>query len=153
MEENRIIPVSKHDIVNKKRRELAAKCIEDPYDMDSLELLYIYNDDPDDLETPDIIVSVIDPLPSLLMESAANISKLMEFNGDVIWLINRDNPGVNRHVLKKYLGFIPDHSQEEIPREMICRAEYNCIELPEIVHLKGIEDLADHILKIFALRV
>ena len=110
-------------------------------------------DDPDDLETPDIIVSVIDPLPSLLMESAANISKLMEFNGDVIWLINRDNPGVNRHVLKKYLGFIPDHSQEEIPREMICRAEYNCIELPEIVHLKGIEDLADHFLKIFALRV
>ena len=40
MEENRIIPVSKHDIVNKKRRELAAKCIEDPYDMDSLEALF-----------------------------------------------------------------------------------------------------------------
>ncbi len=110
-------------------------------------------DDPDDLESPDIIVSVIDPLPSLLMEGAANISKLMEFNGDVIWLVNRDNTGVNRHVLKKYLGFIPDHSQEEIPREIICRAEYNCIELPEIVRLKGIEGLADHIAKAFAPRV
>ena len=110
-------------------------------------------DDPDDLETSDIIVSVIDPLPCLLMDGAENISKLMEFNGDVIWLINRDNPGVNRHVLKKYLGFIPDHSQEEVPREIICRAEYNCIELPEIVRLKGIEDLADHIAKIFSLRV
>jgi len=40
MEENKIIPASKHEIVNKKRRELAAKCIEDPYDMDSLEALF-----------------------------------------------------------------------------------------------------------------
>ena len=110
-------------------------------------------DDPDELESPDIIVSVIDPLPSLLMDGAVNISKLMEFNGDVIWLINRDNPGVNRHIFKKYLGFIPDYSQEEVPREIICRAEYNCIELPEIVRLKGIEDLADHIAKVFSMRV
>ena len=110
-------------------------------------------DDPDELESPDIIVSVIDPLPSLLMEGAVNISEMMEFNGDVIWLVNRDNSGVNRHILKKYLGFITDYSQEEIPREIICRAEYNCIELPEIVRLKGIEDLADHIAKKFSLKV
>ena len=110
-------------------------------------------DDPDDLESPDIIVSVIDPLPSLLIEGAVNISEMMEFNGDVLWLVNRDNPGVNRHILKKYLGFIPDYSQEEVPRDIICRAEYNCIELPEIVRLKGIEDLADHIAKVFSQRV
>ena len=110
-------------------------------------------DDPDNLESPDIIVSVIDPLPSLLIEGAVNISEMMEFNGDVLWLVNRDNPGVNRHILKKYLGFIPDYSQEEVPRDIICRAEYNCIELPEIVRLKGIEDLADHIAKVFSQRV
>lgn len=106
-------------------------------------------DDPEDIEVPDIIVSVIDPLPSLLIEGATGISELMRFNGDVVWLINRDNPGVNRHALKKYLGFIPDFSQDEIPRETIARAEYNCIELPEIVRLKGIEEVADHIAKAF----
>ncbi len=104
-------------------------------------------DDPEDLETVDIIVSVIDPLPSLLMEGAAAISDLMDFKGDVIWLINRDNQGVNRHALKKYLGFIPDYSQEEISRESICRAEYNCIELPEIAAMEGIEEIADCIVK------
>ena len=53
----------------------------------------------------------------------------------------------------KYWQVYDRTTEEEVPREMICRAEYNCIELPEIVRLKGIEDLADHIAKVYSMRV
>lgn len=110
-------------------------------------------DDPDDLSSSDLVVSVIDPLPSLLMEGAAAIREIMEYRGETVWVINRDNQGVNRRTLKKYLGFLPEYSQEEIPRETICRAEYNCVELPEIAELKGIEELAEYIAGSFSQRI
>ena len=72
----------------------------------------------------------------------------MDCGSDVIWMLNRDNPGVNSRALKKYLGFIPEFIQQEIPRESICRAEYNCIELPETIKLEGVEKLAAYLKKI-----
>ena len=105
-------------------------------------------DGPPGDELPDITVAVIDPLPSLLMEGAQKISELMDRGSDVIWMLNRDNPGVNSRALKKYLGFIPEFIQQEIPRESICRAEYNCIELPETIKLEGVEKLAAYLKRI-----
>ena len=110
-------------------------------------------DGPSEGDMPDIIVAVIDPLPSLLVEGAAKIIELMDSRAEVIWLLNRDNQGVNRRTLKKYLGFLPELSQQEIPRETICRAEYNCIELPEVTRLEGVEKLADDLRKMISLNI
>ena len=107
-------------------------------------------DEPEDPEDEDIVIAVIDPLPSKLMEGADTIGKLTELKAPVLWLVNRDNPGVNRRSMEKYLGFRPEFRQEEVPREMICRAEYNCIRLSNIYKTDGLEKLAEHIRIIFA---
>lgn len=109
---------------------------------------YVVSDTDFEYENEDIIVGVIDPLPSCLIEGAEVIEKLMNCSTPVIWLVNRDNPGVNRRTMQRYLCFEPEFSQAEVPREIICRAEYNCIELDELYKLEGIEKLAEH-LKIF----
>ena len=102
------------------------------------------------MDEMDIIVAVIDPLPSLLIDGAANIGELREMKREVLWILNRDNKGVNRREMKRYLGFMPEFSQEEIPREIIARAEYNCEKLPSVMELKGIEALGDHIRSIMS---
>ena len=106
---------------------------------------YRITDEPDEFEFQDILVAVIDPLPSKMMEGADRIRELIEGPVPVVWLVNRDNAGVNRRSMQKYLCFSPQFSQEEVPREIICRAEYNCIELSEIYRLEGLEKLAGHI--------
>ena len=111
---------------------------------------YAVYDDPECMDEMDIIVAVIDPLPSLLIEGSANIGELREMKREVLWILNRDNKGVNRREMKRYLGFMPEFSQEEIPREIIARAEYNCEKLPSVMELKGIEALGDHIRSIMS---
>ena len=95
----------------------------------------------------DFTVGVIDPLPSSLVKGADMIGKLRELPEKVFWIINMDNEGVNRRELRRFLGFMPDFSQEAVPRELITRAEYNCVELEELCPLKGIEKLAEEIRK------
>ena len=102
-------------------------------------------DSPGDVQDQDIIIAVMDPLPSLLMKGKETIEDLLDHQGDVRWIINRDNPGVNKREMLRFLGFRPGFIQEEIPREYISRAEYNCIRLSEICPLKGIEELAEEI--------
>ena len=62
-----------------------------------------------------------------------------------LWLINRDNPGVNHRQLERFLEIRPDFSQEALPYESICRAEYNCEKSGEVLKLSGIEKLAEYI--------
>ena len=109
---------------------------------------YVVSDNDFEYEDEDIIVGVIDPLPSRLMEGAEAIDELMNCSTPVVWLVNRDNPGVNRRAMQRYLCFEPEFSQAEVPREIICRAEYNCVELDELHKLEGIEKLAEY-LKVF----
>lgn len=107
-------------------------------------------DEPDDPDEEDVIVGVIDPLPSRLMDGADRIRMLADSGREVLWIINRDNPGVNRRAMEKYLTFRPSLSQEEISREIICRAEYNCVELSELVRIEGVEKLAQIIKRSFS---
>lgn len=109
---------------------------------------YIVTDSCFEYEDEDVIVGVIDPLPSLLMDGADMIEELLSLKTPVVWIVNRDNPGVNRTMMRKYLCFTPEFSQAEVPREIIVRAEYNCLELNELIKLEGIEKLADY-LKVF----
>ena len=80
--------------------------------------------------------------------TADMIEELLSLKTPVVWIVNRDNPGVNRTMMRKYLCFTPEFSQAEVPREIIVRAEYNCLELNELIKLEGIEKLADY-LKVF----
>ena len=106
---------------------------------------YIVEDSPSNCSDMDIIVGVIDPLPSLLMDGADGIGDLMDKRQPVIWMLNRNCIGVNRRELKRYLGFIPEFCQEDVPREYIVRAEYNGENLPDVYKLGGIEELAEYI--------
>ena len=108
---------------------------------------YLVLDEPENLDDTDCVVAVIDPLPSSLVSGAQQIYDLEESNLPVVWLLNRDNPGVNHRELVRFLGFRPDFSQDEVPRELIARAEYNGMELTELVKMEGIEKLSEHIMK------
>ncbi len=111
---------------------------------------YRVTDEPEEPELQDILVAVMDPLPSKLMEGADRIREILGYAVPVVWLVNRDNPGVNRKAMKKYLRFIPQFFQSEVPREIITRAEYNCMDLGEIYRPEGLEKLADYIKRQFS---
>ena len=102
-------------------------------------------DTPDRVDEVDLLVGVIDPLPSRLREGAVRFSVLKNVNVPKVWIINRDNAGVNHRELERFLEIRPDFSQEAIPYEMICRAEYNCVKPEEALKLSGIDKLAEYI--------
>ena len=106
---------------------------------------YMVIDDPKSPDDEDVLVCVLDPLPSRLKEGAPRYTSLRNVNVPKIWLINRDNPGVDHRELEKFLELRPDLSQEALPYESICRAEYNCEKPEDSLKLKGIEELADFI--------
>ena len=106
---------------------------------------YIVTQEPKDREEQDVIVGVIDPLPSSLESGAAGILELKESAVPVIWLLNRKNPGIDMPRLHRFLGFHPDHVQEDVPYEVLCRAEYGMYELAEAADLQGISETAEHI--------
>ena len=108
---------------------------------------YVVTEEPQDPEDQDVMVGVIDPLPSSLEKSKDRILELKSLNTQVVWLLNRKNAGVDLPGLYRFLGFHPDHIQEEVPYETICRAEYGMYELCEMTVLEGIKELADRIEK------
>ena len=106
---------------------------------------YIVTDSPERPEDVDLLICVLDPLPSKLKEGAPRFAALKNMNVPQLWLINRDNPGVNHRQLERFLEIRPDFSQEALPYESICRAEYNCEKSGEVLKLSGIEKLAEYI--------
>ena len=82
----------------------------------------------------DTLICVLDPLPSKLLGSAALIEelKLMEAKGHkVIWILNKNNGGINRRELRDFLGnvFARVHIIPLIDEKLFYSAEYNC-EIP-----------------------
>ena len=106
---------------------------------------YIVTEEPENMDEPDVMVGVIDPLPSSLKSGAARILAMRDGAVPVIWLLDRMNPGVDMPRLHRFLGFHPDPVQEEVPYEVFCRAEYGMYELCEAADLKGIRETAGHI--------
>ena len=94
----------------------------------------------------DVIVGVIDPLPSRLKEGVPRFAVLKATEG-VLWLVNKDNTGVDHRELKKFLELDDYFSQEALNYETVCRAEYSCEKVERRYSLKGIEDLALEIKK------
>ena len=94
----------------------------------------------------DVIVGVIDPLPSRLKEGVPRFAVLKATEG-VLWLVNKDNPGVDHRELRRFLELEDYFSQDALNYESICKAEYCCEKVERRYSLKGIEDLAREIKK------
>lgn len=105
-------------------------------------------DGPNQVNDLDLVIGVIDPLPSRMIEGAPKFACLNNCD-NIIWLINKDNPGVNHRELRKFFELDKEFTQEVLPYEKICRAEYNCEKVEEIYPLKGIEELAEYINTMF----
>lgn len=108
---------------------------------------YMVTEEPEDREDQDVMVAVIDPLPSSLEKGADRILELRSCRTPVIWLLDRINPGVDMAALHRFLGFHPDHVQEDVPYETICRAEYGMYEICDMADLGGIRETAEQIEK------
>ena len=86
-------------------------------------------------------------LPSRLEEGAARFAAVRALKVPEIWMINRDNKGVDHKALETYLEMVPEYSQEAISYETVCRAAYNCERLTELSGLEGIKKLSEAIKK------
>ena len=92
----------------------------------------------------DLLVVVVDPLPSRLIHSKTRFAflKKLELSGcNVVWVVNRDNPGVNPRQLKSYLKTNQIIRVPSFPMENIYQCEYSC-KFPwenEEIHRKMLE--------------
>ena len=80
----------------------------------------------------DEIICVIDPMPSKLLGASEIISyiKSMQLKGqNVIYIINKDNPGVNRRELADFLRIRDTYTIPFIDASLIYSSQYNC-EIP-----------------------
>jgi CO dehydrogenase nickel-insertion accessory protein CooC1 len=78
----------------------------------------------------DALLVVIDPIPSSLIAGYEMISycKVLERNGrKVFWIINKDNKGVNKKELNKFIKLKELYYIPLINTEEIYSAEYNCM--------------------------
>lgn len=90
------------------------------------------------LEDFDLIIAIMDPLPSKIMVNFRIIQSIKEIEfrqGKVIWVINYYNKGVHEKDLVRSLKLSLYEKIPLIPKERIYDSEYRCIQLP----LKGAE--------------
>ncbi len=88
-----------------------------------------YAEDEDVLSEMDMVVFVIDPLPSRLIagyEKLCTIKKIRMFDKKIIFVLNKENEGINKSELFECLRLKPDFSLPLLPSEAIYEAEYNC---------------------------
>lgn len=77
----------------------------------------------------DIIIFIIDPLPSKLLcgyDVICRIKKYQNEGGNVVWLLNKYNNGISRKELEDFLRQKEDFKLPVLPAEDIYSAEYNC---------------------------
>lgn len=80
------------------------------------------------LDEADMIVCVIDPLPSKILQNIEKIKALkkMEYEGyNVVWIVNKMNKGVSLSQLKKSLKLGEVHTINFIEQEAIYQNEYS----------------------------
>ena len=108
---------------------------------------YMVVDDPACPADMDLMVMVIDPIPSALKKGSARYAVLKELDVPKLWLVNRDNEGVDHREMERFLELKPDFFQQDVPYDVMCRAEYSLRIPQEIYRFEGLEALADRILK------
>lgn len=84
-------------------------------------------DRPVNPEDMDLIVCVVDPLPSRIMAGLETFRRIKEQAlVPVIWVLNRSNPAVSRRQTETFLRTEFTHVIPLIPAETFYRAEYDC---------------------------
>ena len=91
----------------------------------------------------DLILVIVDPMPSKLIGSVDRFRRLrkMEFDGtEIRWIVNRVNNGVNKREVKKYLKSENVFWLENIPADKIYASEYSSAFLWENREIRNIMD-------------
>lgn len=118
---------------------------EDKTVMGSLDNLRVINNAPGDiivcdfeihrefrelLTDMDVLIVVIDPMPSSLIagfEILGYCKLIEEKGGKIFWIINKDNGGVNKRELHKFIKLKELHYIPFINSQELYSAEYNCL--------------------------
>ena len=88
---------------------------------------HIIIDNPADCEDVDLVICVVDPLPSRIMAGLETFRRLKEQTIiPVIWLLNKNCPPVSRRQVETFLRTRFTHVMPMIPAEIFYRAEYDC---------------------------
>ncbi len=100
------------------------------FPLDQMPGEYIVADSPalETLGKYDLVIGVIDSLPSAVYAGSAAYEQLrdMEMAGlPVIWLVNKDSPEVNHLSLKRYLKLKEYFAVPELDRGLFCKAQYS----------------------------
>lgn len=106
-------------------------------------------DSPQEPKKMDMIICVIDPLPSVIKENVEEYRAMrtMEKEGmKVIWLLNKDNTGVDRRELERFLKLQFTYVQDMISPDVIYANEYASGVLFRHIRLTGLEILADDLM-------
>jgi len=87
------------------------------------------NSDFDVLGEMDYVIAIIDPNPSVLLNREVQYNRLREISvesGNVIWIVNKFNRGVNSIELNGFLKLKKYHKLKCFPPEIIYLNEYSC---------------------------
>ncbi|NLY82235.1 MAG: hypothetical protein GX078_05615 [Clostridiales bacterium] len=97
------------------------------------------------LSEMDYVVSVIDPMPSVLLNKQEALNCIYEKglrDGNVIWVVNKFNSGVAKSQLNSFIKLKKYFKVPCLPIEEIYKMEYNCKLLSKS---KGISKLTDDV--------
>jgi len=110
---------------------------------------YIVADSPslDTLQKYDLVIGVIDPLPSAVYAGSQVYEQMrdMEMTGlPVMWVVNKDSPDVNHLSLKRYLKLTEYFAVPELDRGLFSRAQYSG-RLPVELAMEELKYLAEDV--------
>lgn len=112
---------------------------------------HIIVDSPGDIEDMDVIVCVVDPLPSRIMAGLETFRQIKEQSlVPVIWVMNKAGSAAGRREVETFLRIRFAHSIPLIEAEKFYRAEFSCTQPVFEQGMAGTEDafrrLAEEIL-------
>jgi len=88
---------------------------------------YIIVDSPQNTEDMDVIVCVVDPLPSRIMAGLETFRRIKEQQlVPVIWVMNKANSAAGRREVETFLRLRFTHSIPLVEAEAFYRAEFRC---------------------------
>ena len=107
---------------------------------------FIVVDDPDNMEDLDIVVAIVDPLPSRIEAGIDTYTMLRELDIPVIWVLNKNNGHAGVRATEKFLRIKFDFYVEMLPAEIFYKAEYDCTQVFFIRKPHPIQKVAERVL-------
>lgn len=74
----------------------------------------------------DIVICVVDPMPSKIIANHHIYTSLLQSQCSVVWMINKDNPGIHKKTLFQYIKIRKHMSVPLIDGAWTYMAEYKC---------------------------